>query len=627
MSTSPLRDSCPRCGKRIPKSSPAGLCPGCLLRGAKAPEGAAGRDYPAPGFLAPSPVELQQLLAGYEVIDLIGRGGMGAVYRGRHRRLDREVAIKILPLEVAGDPDRRERFIREARAMAKLQHPGIVTVFNADEAGEEFLFIEMELVDGPDLDKLMRSKALSTAEALDIVTQIGEALEFAHGLDIVHRDIKPANILRQREGRVKVADFGLVKMGDDPNSASLTRSTISLGTPDYLAPEAKTMGSANVDHRADIYALGVVLYQLLTGKLPVGAWEAPSTLNAEVGEEVDRIVTRALQNDREKRYQEIGEMARDLRAAWNARSGQKTEIVEIAPGRAEARPPRRWSKLLLAGLLLTAAAGLAAAIWLSKEPPLPPSEPLPPTPWTSGLTVGPGEFTGGEVVIKINLPRNVEPVHEIEIRPRTRLEKVAWLVDFGSITAIGTSFVDCHLQQDMHAKMTAKDCLFDRTRLRKGGNWFGDLWSAKWEFDNCVFAAEFFKRLNTVDVSVRAEFCTFYDLNFPKIEYKVDAGVEAADPLLAFRRCRFVDCVIPFSLLLATEDCHFERCEFEPAPANLPGESGHSVRFAISSGETPAAAPEGTTRFSLTAAPAEEIGPAGATLRHVYDGESLKAGN
>ena len=209
------------------------------MRGAKV----GGRVKPTapPSFDAPTAEDLQQLLSGYEVSKLIGRGGMGAVYKGRHLRLNRDVAIKILPCDHGPTGDFQERFIREARAMAKLSHPAIVHVYDADEAGD-FLYIEMEFVDGQDLDELMESGDLTTAEIMEIVPQIGDALAFAHLHGVVHRDIKPANILRSHDGLVKVADFGLAKSDGDPTLATLTRSTISLGTPDYLAPEAKEAG-------------------------------------------------------------------------------------------------------------------------------------------------------------------------------------------------------------------------------------------------------------------------------------------------------------------------------------------------------------------------------------------------
>ena len=280
------------------RTSPECLCPECLLRqglcrGTGGPEttgpaaaetgsGTPGGAGPTASFTAssrfvpPEPRELARHFPQLEILELLGSGGMGAVYQARQPALDRLVALKILPPGVAHDPSFAERFTREARVLARLSHQHIVIVHDFGWAGDLYYFI-MEFVDGMNLRQLIAAGRLEPSAALAIVPQICEALQYAHDEGIVHRDIKPENILIDKKGRVKIADFGLAKLlhrgaeGEpaSPRPWTLTGSRQVMGTPHYMAPEQMERPLA-VDHRADIYSLGVVFYEMLTGELPLG---------------------------------------------------------------------------------------------------------------------------------------------------------------------------------------------------------------------------------------------------------------------------------------------------------------------------------------------------------------------
>jgi len=266
------------------------------------------------GWQPPAPETLQGMLPGYEVREFLARGGMGAVYRGEQTSLGRQVAIKILPPQLRdADPHYAERFKQEARAMAQLNHPGIVSVYDFGEMPDGTLYFIMEFIDGTDVGQMVAKQSrLGSAHAMAITAHVCDALQYAHEHGVVHRDIKPANIMVGYDGRVKVADFGLAKSVHQQNT-SLTVSGHVMGTPHFVAPEALTLGMS-IDHRADIYAVGVMLYQMLTGKLPQGLFEMPSMQVPGLDPRYDAIVAGAMREDREQRYQNIIEMRRALDA-------------------------------------------------------------------------------------------------------------------------------------------------------------------------------------------------------------------------------------------------------------------------------------------------------------------------
>lgn len=273
------------------------------------------------GFHPPAVEDLAILFPQWEILSLIGRGGMGAVYKVRQPELDRIVALKILPAEVASSSGFEERFKREARALAKLHHPNIVMVFDFGQVQGQPYFI-MEYVDGMTIRQLEVSGKLSSRQALLIVPQICEALQFAHDAGVVHRDIKPDNILVDKLGHVKIADFGIAKIlgADDDPSVPVTQGAI--GTPHYMAPEQMEK-PGSVDHRADIFSLGVVFYEMLTGELPLGRFGPPSSgpRGLQVDVRLDEVVLRALERKPDLRYQQANHVKRAVETIANSQVG------------------------------------------------------------------------------------------------------------------------------------------------------------------------------------------------------------------------------------------------------------------------------------------------------------------
>jgi serine/threonine protein kinase len=422
----PAGNPCPQCGTPLPSGALAGLCPACLLKmGAATDTVTEGKQL---AFTPPSVAQLAPLFPQLEILELIGKGGMGAVYKARQKQLDRFVALKILPPGIGHDPAFAERFTREAKALAKLNHPGIVTLYefgvaagilpavepgfqpggkivadgealeNSGVAGSAsagpggklppstsgkmpaattqpgsqpatfdprppLYYFLMEFVDGVNLRQLLHAGRISAREALAIVPQICDALQFAHDQGIVHRDIKPENLLLDRRGRVKVADFGLAKIVGaaggasgpasrlvsslaPPNEGALTDAGKVMGTPQYMSPE-QFEAPGEVDHRADIYALGVVFYQMLTGELPGKKIEAPSK-KVSIDVRLDEVVLRALEKKPELRYQHASVLKTELETLA-ADSGQSDAAVPKT-----ASPPGR--------LVAPGKAGFAAAV-------------------------------------------------------------------------------------------------------------------------------------------------------------------------------------------------------------------------------------------------------------------------
>lgn len=258
------------------------------------------------------------LLGQYRLEEVIGEGGMGRIYRATHLHLDRVLAIKVLAPRLSKDAALVQRFQREARALARLSHPHIVSIHDMGSQGEVHYFV-MEYVEGVNLRQLMATGDVTAQRALALVARICDALHYAHDCGIVHRDIKPENILIDKAGQPRVADFGLAKvLRGDTAPTNLTGTNVVLGTYNYMAPEQKR--SAKVDHRADIYAVGVVLYELLTGKLPAGHFPPPSS-SAKVDASVDQLVLKALQAEPEQRYQSAHDLGSDIDSALGGNPG------------------------------------------------------------------------------------------------------------------------------------------------------------------------------------------------------------------------------------------------------------------------------------------------------------------
>ena len=292
-----MATTCKTCGETL-SSATSEVCPKCLLGLGVSTE-------------IEKPLEPGSTFHGLEILQMLGRGGMGCVYKARQPQLDRFVAVKVLPKAMAQNPEFSQRFMLEAKALASLSHPNIVNVHDFGREGDQY-FIVMEYIDGTNLRPLLTAKSISPRDALKIVPVLCDALQYAHSMGVVHRDIKPENILIDKTGRIKIADFGLAKMvGGASNTPAMTQTHVAMGTPHYMAPE-QLQSAKSVDHRADIYSMGVMFYEMLTGELPLGRFDAPSIGRIEVDVRLDGIVLRALQKEPSKRYQSMDEVSRDV---------------------------------------------------------------------------------------------------------------------------------------------------------------------------------------------------------------------------------------------------------------------------------------------------------------------------
>lgn len=370
---------CPHCGKGVSQQV-LGMCPQCMLKaGLSGFTDDGSIPEPASRFVPPTVEELGRYFPQLEILELIGRGGMGAVYKARQKQLDRIVALKILPPGIGDGPAFANRFTREAKALAALAHPNIVTLYEFGQTDGLFFFL-MEYVDGMNLRQLLAGGKLAPKEALAIVPHICDALQYAHDRGIVHRDIKPENILLGRDGVVKIADFGVAKIigkaetrTAETAAARETAATMAgvAGTPAYMAPE-QLHRPAEVDHRADIYSLGVVLYQMLTGELPGKHIEPPSR-KVQIDVRIDEIVMRALERNPEMRYSQASVFKTEVETvAGETQNGQcKMQNGEelapdgrhVAPAASNDSPPARFSRTAIVGVCWSYFAVLAALFW------------------------------------------------------------------------------------------------------------------------------------------------------------------------------------------------------------------------------------------------------------------------
>ena len=307
--------NCPRCGVQLPTQTEAGSpCPRCLMQ-----LGFEESSPSSPLFDVPELDEVIETFPQLEILEHVGTGGMGVVYHARQKGLDRDVALKLVSVDVTADPAFAERFTREARALASLTHPAITGVFDFGQVGR-FYYLIMEYVDGANLRQILNTGGLSSREAMTMVSRMCDALQYAHDNGIVHRDIKPENLLVDRAGQLKIIDFGLAKMiGLAPAVGGLTRTDQAMGTWHYMAPE-QVERPLEVDHRADIFSLGVVFYELLTGELPLGRFSPPSE-RGDMDARLDKIVMRALEKEPAERYQRAGQVKTDLDVVSRTRGG------------------------------------------------------------------------------------------------------------------------------------------------------------------------------------------------------------------------------------------------------------------------------------------------------------------
>ncbi|MBX7097556.1 MAG: protein kinase [Myxococcaceae bacterium] len=330
-----------------------------------------------PTMVAERPPEIP----GYTLLELLGRGGMGEVWRARQQSLDREVALKLLPAKLAKDQEFISRFQKEITALATLSHPNITQIIDRGATGGHCFFV-MELVVGKSLRELLGEARLAPAEALRIAAQVCRGIEHAHQRNIIHRDLKPENILLDAHGTAKVADFGLAGMRGSEKNLELTATAVAMGTVNYMAPEQRR-DAKHVDHRADVYSLGVLLYEMLTGELPFGRFKLPSEKVRGLDRRVDEVVGRALEQDPEARLASAGELASALEALIPEVSNSVPPKSHItSPARPEqmglSRLPGPWwsSSTFKAGALVVGA--LAALAFALKG--LPRSKDVPDAP-------------------------------------------------------------------------------------------------------------------------------------------------------------------------------------------------------------------------------------------------------
>ncbi|MHB8580932.1 MAG: serine/threonine protein kinase [Ignavibacteriaceae bacterium] len=263
-----------------------------------------------------------QTFLHYKIIEKIGEGGMGAVYKAQDTKLDRFVALKFLPSQVSATEDEKARFIQEAKAASAMNHPNVCTIYSIEEYNGQ-IFIAMELIDGVTLRN--NKQNLSEKRILDIGVQVAEGLAAAHEKGIVHRDIKPENIMIRKDGIVQIMDFGLAKLYTSGNVSRLTKVGTTMGTLGYMSPEQ--VQGLDVDHRTDIFSLGVVLYELLSGESPFkGVHETAimyeivnvdpppiSTIKEGIDPQLDGIILECLEKDKDERFQSAKELAKNLR--------------------------------------------------------------------------------------------------------------------------------------------------------------------------------------------------------------------------------------------------------------------------------------------------------------------------
>ncbi len=297
----------------------------------------------------------------YRLIERIGSGGMADVWRARDNELERDVAIKVLHENFARDREFVERFRREASAAAGLQHPNVVSVYDRG-SWEDTYYIAMELIEGSSLRDLI-NKGLDVGESVEVTRQVLAAAGFAHSKGIVHRDLKPMNVLIDREGRIRVTDFGIARAGN----SEITQTGSVMGTAQYISPEQAQ--GMEVGPTSDIYSIGIILFEMLTGRVPFDGDNAvaiamkqvgeeppaPSTINPKVSPALDAIVLKALAKDPAQRFQSAAEMA----AALEAAEGSPDEpVVAAMVAEDEEKSRRKW--WILAAVLLLIAAGAAA---------------------------------------------------------------------------------------------------------------------------------------------------------------------------------------------------------------------------------------------------------------------------
>ncbi len=407
-----MKLQCPKCGSAVESTGASATCVQCRSTFVASEAKTATQAPPVDPLVG-------RVLGGCRLLERIGAGGMGVVYRAEQVSLLREVAVKLLPEGLRSEDQIEERFRREIAILAKLNHPNIVHILDGGVSDVGAYFV-MEYVDGVSLRKVFANGGVNTLEALRIVPQICSALEYAHLRGIVHRDIKPENILLDRDGRVRLLDFGLSRLVEGEQTTHVTRTTQVLGTFEYMAPEQRE-GSKAVDHRSDLYSLGVVIYEMLTGELPIGRFDPPSKRNVQVDVRLDEVVLRVLDKKPERRYQSATEIKTEIE---RISTSEPPVVVQMrsqgsGPGPANPRassiptppvayspPPRRAARESFAEPIPSAAGSgstpapseRASALGASEAPPLFRRSLPIPLIWVGLMVVGIVGFSEGHLL-------------------------------------------------------------------------------------------------------------------------------------------------------------------------------------------------------------------------------------
>ena len=377
---------CRKCGAAIPPDSPQHSCGACLLEtglGPVEPEGEINAD------LAPGPTLMD--FGDYELLEQIGRGGQGVVFRARQKSLNRTVALKVINLGQWASKTHLKRFRLEAEAAARLEHPGIVPIHEVGERDGSCYF-SMKFIEGGQLDEVVRRAPMSIRQAVELITKVARTVHYAHEHGILHRDIKPGNILLDANGEPRLTDFGLARLVE--TESTVTRTMEVLGTPSYMAPEQAVGNNAAISSATDVYGLGAVLYQLLTGQPPFAGGTTyettkllldteprqPRQLNPKVDRDLSTICLKCLEKDPKRRYSSALGLAEDLER-WLKHEPISARYTGIA-GRSKKWMRRNPTSAFLAASLLALAAVVGWNIWKSE---------LIHRPLTTGIAVLPFE--------------------------------------------------------------------------------------------------------------------------------------------------------------------------------------------------------------------------------------------
>src|SRR5213595_3785614 len=437
--TSALR-LCPKCGAEIPADAPEGGCPGCLLESglrlldedAVAGGGDPGHpDQPARTVKrSERAIELLGELGDYELLEEVGRGGQGVVFRARQKSLNRTVALKVIRLGQWASKVHLKRFRLEAEAAARLEHPGIVPIHEVGERDGSCYF-SMKFVEGGQLDEVVRRAPMSIRHAAELIAKIARTIQYAHEHGILHRDIKPGNILLDGKGEPHLTDFGLARLVE--TESTVTRTMEVLGTPSYMAPEQAVGNNARISSATDVYGVGAVLYQLLTGQPPFAGGTTyetvrlvldteprqPRLLNPKTDRDLATICLKCLDKDPQRRYSSALALAEDLERWLKHEPIRARRTGMFTRGRKWVR--RNPTRALLVASLVALAAAIGAMIWKSEFVHRPPA---------TGIAVLPFEnlskdeenayFSGG---VQDEILTNLAKVADLKVISRTRVMK------------------------------------------------------------------------------------------------------------------------------------------------------------------------------------------------------------